>query len=232
MKMKNATKHQYLQLLPVLGLYSGLLLTVFFALMSTKKMSYFIITPFPSPFFFAVLFFAFGIIYYNKNFNYFLQNGVSRQTYHWSFLMTLPIVIIAAVIDAFIYDYQCVVNDNLKLSVIALLKITMLMSCAYIFVFALGRLIASISIKFSFFGKIMILGFLPATLIIIINALIKNADAKKVELVFSFIKMILFGENAYNEINIWNLSVAFFVGAIIVISLCHLTVRKTEIKET
>ncbi|MEG1845603.1 MAG: hypothetical protein RR239_01745, partial [Oscillospiraceae bacterium] len=161
----------------------------------------------------------------------FLQNGVSRQTYHWSFLMTLPIVIIAAVTDAFIYDYQCVVNDNLKLSVIALLKITMLMSCAYIFVFALGRLIASISIKFSFFGKIMILGFLPATLIIIITALIKNADAQKVELAVSFIKMILFGKNTYNEINIWNLSVAFFVGAIIVISLCHLTIRKTEIRE-
>ncbi|MEG0546498.1 MAG: hypothetical protein RR552_04845, partial [Oscillospiraceae bacterium] len=100
MKLKGAVKHQYFEYLTYSAFYEIIIfLSIIIYLMMEKgtvpvNFDFYIIKYF-SLFFLFVL----AASMYKKHFNYFIQNGVSRQSIHNSFLLTLPIIIPIALIN-------------------------------------------------------------------------------------------------------------------------------------
>lgn len=110
MKLKAAVLYRYKKYLKAIGLFCGLLLIpIIGALIATKKNNYDIFYR-DSVYMFilcAILSFVFGVTAYKPVFKFFLQNGVSRQATHLSFVLSLPIGVVLAFAET-VYHNVCV----------------------------------------------------------------------------------------------------------------------------
>lgn len=110
MKLKAAVLYRYDKYLKAIGLFCGLLLIPAIGALIATKMNNYEIFYRGSFYMFAlcaILSFVFGVTSYKPVFKFFLQNGVSRQSTHISFVLSLPIGVVLALAES-IYHNVCV----------------------------------------------------------------------------------------------------------------------------
>ena len=116
MKLKAAVLYRYQKYLKAIGLFCGLLfIPVIGALIATKMNNYEIFTR-DSFYMFvlcAILSFIIGITSYKPVFKFFLQNGVSRQSTHLSFILSLPLGIVLAFAESVYHNVFVRVSEML-----------------------------------------------------------------------------------------------------------------------
>lgn len=109
MKLKAAVLYRYERYLKAIALFCGLLLIPIIGALIATKMNNYEIFYRDSVIMFAlcaIMSFIFGVTSYKPVFKFFLQNGVSRQSTHLSFVLSLPIGIVLALAES-VYHNVC-----------------------------------------------------------------------------------------------------------------------------
>lgn len=220
MKLKGAVKHQYFEYLTYSAFYEIIIfLSIIIYLMMEKgtvpvNFDFYIIKYF-SLFFLFVL----AASMYKKHFNYFIQNGVSRQSIHNSFLLTLPIIIPIALINTVALSFNKAPFDATSTFILTL--------CFCFAAFTFGRVIGAISYRLKFLYKIFIFLFVPIIIFLLLTVL-KLISEDAFEVLFAFFVYFISGD--YNIEGFLAPSVATITLSVIFLSISHLIIRKEEIK--
>ncbi|MEG1834531.1 MAG: hypothetical protein RR229_00245 [Oscillospiraceae bacterium] len=226
MKLKGAVKHQYFEYLTYTafcGIAIFLSIIIYFI---TGKGKATVSFDFNIIKYFSLIFlFVLAASMYKKHFNYFIQNGVSRQSIHNSFLLTLPIIIPIALINTVALSFNKASSDfEPPFDATSTFILTL---CFCFAAFTFGRVIGAISYRLKFLYRIFVFLFVPIIIFLLLTVL-KLISEDAFEVLFAFFVYFISGD--YYIEGFLAPSVATITLSIIFLSISHLIIRKEEIK--
>ena len=249
MKLKSAVKYRYKKIFKISAIFYILMLELVigsFIIRAVTKSNYALDNFFP----YIMYGFTFGIgaASYSKELNLFLQNGVSRQHIHLSFLVLLPINLAFAVISVLddlmfwlvdrasnpLVDYYSthafhfiVFKYPESLALKILIDIVLVTLC-YATLMSYGYMAGAIIRSMRTFYKVIV-----CVIIVVIGALlyvINQVDNTIIEELFLTLRAFL-GGNCYAEYGyVSNFIVALIICISICVAIAHLLIRKATLK--
>lgn len=255
MKLKTAIWYRYEKYLKIMGLFFGLLIIpVVGGLVASRLNNYEIFVP-DAPFLFVlccIMSFVFGVTSYKSVLKFFLQNGVSRQSAHMSFLMSLPIGVILAVAESIVHTVVTCISELTVNGQVTnaghtdifshfffyqggMLKIfiyrIIIEALAFMMLLSLGYLISAIFSSMKPFYKLIVVIVLTATIIFsfIISAISDSYASLGIPNWLAFLCFFVFG-------GIGSFYMSHFVASMIILtvlfsSISQLIIRKAVIRK-
>jgi len=251
MKLKTAVKYRYQKILKTSGIFYILMFELVIGSVIIKHVTK---SDFAFDYFFPYVMWGFvfvlGIISYAGELNMFLQNGVSRQTIHKSFIALLPVNFIFALISVMYDFFDCLITKKVNAaldfycyhifpgvrfampeSVFAkIIVYTFIVAFIYIFIMTFGYMLGSISRSMRLFWKVLI-GSVIIVLGIFAFVLIDYFSVEWLDNIFMALREFFLGvyQSEYGRIR--NFITSILVICVINISVAHLLVNRGTIKK-
>lgn len=255
MKLKAAVLYRYDKYLKVIGLFCGLLLIPIIGALIATKMNNYEVFYRESFYMFAlcaILSFAFGITSYKPVFKFFLQNGVSRQSTHISFVLSLPIGIILALIESVYHNVCCRISEaivtntgdrgawfdlfsktfNYNGSAVKIFILRVVVEAlAFMMLLSLGYLLSAIFSGMKPFYKILVIAVLVVLIILsfIISSITDSYASMGLPTWLAFLSFFAFGGIASFYID--HFIAAMIILTVLFTSISHLLIRKAIIRK-
>jgi hypothetical protein len=253
MKLKAAVLYRYEKYLKVIGLFAGLLIIpIIGALVATKKNNYPIFDRYSLYLagICAVMSFVFGITSYKPIFKFFLQNGVSRQSTHASFILNLPVCVVLAAVECLIHNTVVLISNQMLSSankpftdafadifnyqggVLKILVMHIIIeSLAFMMLMSLGYLLSAVFSGMKHFYKVLVIAVLAVIIILsfILSAVTDSYISLGMPAWIAFILYFIFG-------GLGNFYLNHFISSMIILiilftSISHLLIRKAIVRK-
>ncbi|MCR4563139.1 MAG: hypothetical protein K5755_00660 [Clostridiales bacterium] len=254
MKLKTAVKYRYQKILKTAGIFYILMLEL---VIGSVIIRYVTKSDYAFDDFFSVIMWGFvfvlGIISYAGELNMFLQNGVSRQTVHKSFIALLPVNFLFAAVSV-IYDYidflvtkkinpkvgeagffsshtPSGVNFRMPSSAFKQILICILLVAAfYILIMTFGYLLGSISRSMKLFYKVLLGAILIAVAVLGI-VLYDYFSIEWYDYIIMGLRSFFLGSYLAVYGRMGNFITALIILCVINLSVSHLLVNRATVKK-
>jgi hypothetical protein len=252
MKLKSAVKYRYSKIFKISAVFYILMLELVIGSFIIKAVNH---SDFAFDEFFPIIMWGFvfvlGIISYAGELNMFLQNGVSRQTTHKSFIALLPINFIFALIsvlyDFFDYfitkktsnpdvEFYCShtfpgVGFSMPESVFGKIIIYTFLVCAcYTMIMTIGYMLGAISRSMRLFWKVL-LGAVIISILVFGIVLYDYFSFEWFDYIMMALRGFFLGTYLASYGRIPNFITAMLVLCVINLSVSHLLINRATVKK-
>ena len=252
MKLKSAVKYRYSKIFKISAVFYILMLELVIGSVIVKAVNK---SDFAFEEYFSIIMWGFmlvlGIISYTGELNMFLQNGVSRQTTHKSFIALLPINFVFALISVLydLFDYfitKKAVNPNVEFfchhtfpgvsflmpeSMLGKIVVnTLLVSIIYVLIMTFGYMLGSISRSMKLFYKVLF-GAVIIAIAVFFVVLYDYFSFEWFDYIMMALRSFFLGGYLAEYGRIPNFITALIVLCVINLSVSHLLINRATVKK-
>lgn len=251
MKLKSAVKYRYSKIFKISSVFYILMLELVIGSFIIKAVNH---SDFAFDEFFPIIMWGFafvlGIISYAGELNMFLQNGVSRQTTHKSFIALLPINFIFALIsvlyDFFDYLITKKVNPDIEFVCnhkfpgvgftmpesifVRIIIYTFLVCACYTMIMTIGYMLGAISRSMRLFWKVL-LGAVIISILVFGVVLYDYFSFEWFDYIMMALRSFFLGGYLASYGRIPNFITAMLVLCVINLSVSHLLINRATVKK-